>query len=442
MERAREDYEAIRGNATVRKLLASGDIIASNELGSDEAAALAPDAAYVVEHERVPLVSYPYEWPFALLKKAARFHLGLQLQLLEAGIMLSDATAYNVQFRGVQPVFIDLLSLRPYRDGELWMGSHQFMQQFVHPLLLNALGGVPFNSWYKGNLDGIHRGDLLRCLPFRARLSRRVFKQITLPQMIDDAEADNSVTRSSLKAPASLPKSGLRGILEGLDQWIAELTPRTVNGTTWADYQKNRTYNAAEIQGKRKSVEDFVRAHQPKTILDIGCNTGEFSEVACQAGCHGAIGFDLDEGALHLACDRAERNGLNLLPLTMNLLNPSPDCGWNGLERKSLADRMKAPGAPDAIIALAVIHHLAIAGNVPLGEAVRWLVALAPKGVIEFVHKSDETVQRMLRFREDIFDDYTEENFIAGLEACSEILERREISASGRSLFFFAGRRA
>ena len=132
----------------------------------------------------------------------------------------------------------------------------------------------------------------------------------------------------------------------------------------------------------------------------------------------------------------AEKNRLDLLPLSMDLLNPSAGSGWMGVERKALVDR----NLPDAIVALALIHHLAIAGNVPLGQAVTWLVSLAPKGIIEFTHKSDETVQRMLRFREDIFDDYHEEAFRQHLEAEAVILERREISASGRSLYIYQRR--
>ena len=437
-ERGRADYEAVRNNPTVRELLDTGDIVGSAELDTDEAALLAPEAAFVIEHDRIPFLSYPYEWPFALLKKAARFHLNLQIKLLDAGITLSDATAYNVQFLGVRPVLIDLLSLRPYHEGELWMGHHQFMQQFLHPLLLDALGGIPFNSWYRGNLDGIYRRDLLRCIPFRKRLSRRVFKQITLPQMIEQEQELNAKEQTGKVAPAKLEKSSLRGLLADLERWVSELAPATVSGTIWADYQKTRTYDRTEVNEKRRSIEDFVRTHRPKKILDIGCNAGEFSEVALRAGCESAIGFDLDAGALHLACDRADRNGLNLLPLRMDLLNPSPGSGWNFAERKSLSERMAAAGSPDAILALAVIHHLSIAGNVPLDQAVHWLVTLAPKGVIEFVHKSDETVQKMLRFREDIFEDYSEEKFVASLESCSRILERREISVSGRSVFFYS----
>jgi ribosomal protein L11 methylase PrmA len=436
MERARADYEAVRDIPLVRELISDGTIIGSRELAPEQASQLVPEAAHVIEHDPVPFISYPYEWPFALLQRTARFHLDLQLRLLEAGVMLSDASAYNVQFRGSRPVFIDLLSLRPYRDGELWLGHHQFMQQFMHPLLLNALAGVSYNNWYKGNLDGIRRSELVQCLPALKRLTPRVFRQIVLPQMVEAEYRDESTKTAAKAAPARLDKVALISLLRDLDTWIAKLRPKTVSGTTWADYEKTRTYNAAELDEKRTAVAEFTRQHTPPVLWDIGCNTGEFSELALKSGCDRVIGFDLDEGALHLACDRADKKQLDLLPLSMDLLNPSSGCGWMGAERKALIDR----DLPDAIVALALIHHLAIAGNIPLGQAVDWLVSLAPKGIIEFVHKSDETVQRMLRFREDIFDDYHEEAFRRHLEAKAEILECKKVSASGRSLYIYQRR--
>ena len=435
-ERARADYEAVRESPTVRALMDEGALVGSREMAPEAAKSLAPGAAYVVEHEPIPFISYPFEWPFALLQRAARFHLDLHLRLLDAGITLSDATAYNVQFRGSRPVFIDLLSLRPYREGELWAGHHQFMQQFVQPLLLNALARVPYGNWYKGNLDGIRRDELARCLPLRSRLSPRVMKHVILPRMLEreSRESDGGAARGG--APARLEKPVFLALLRELDAWLAALRPGTTTGTTWADYERTRTYETAEVERKKAAVAEFIGAQRPALVWDLGCNTGEFAEVALRSGAGRAVGFDADEGALHLASERAARNGLDFLPLAMDLLNPTPGCGWRGRERAALLERAR----PDAILALALIHHLAIGGNVPLGEAVAWLVSLAPLGVIEFVQKDDETVREMLRFREDIFDDYTEEAFRSHLEAVAEVLERREVAAAGRVLYFFRRR--
>lgn len=432
MERARAGYEAVRDNPGVRELIERGIIVGTRELEPGPARSLAPEAAYVVEHDPVPFISYPFEWPFTLLKRAARFHLDLHLRLMDAGVTMSDATAYNVQFRGVRPVFIDLLSLRPYREAEPWMGHHQFMQQFMHPLLLTGLGGISYNGWYRGNLDGIRRGDLLRCLPSIKRLSPRVFKQVVLPAMLERESLETDAQGAGEAVPR-LEKPAFVGLLRDLDAWLAGLQPARIDRSTWADYVSTRSYEDREVEVKQAAVAKFIRQHTPSVIWDLGCNTGEFAEVALSSGCSRVVGFDLDEGALHLACERAERNGLDLLPLFMDLLNPSPNCGWRGNERKSLPDR----GPPNAILALALIHHLVIGGNVPLREAVGWLVSLAPAGLIEFVPKHDPMVRKMLRFREDIFDDYDEQAFRRHLESHAEVLERQEISPSGRSLFTY-----
>jgi len=436
MEPARPAYESVRATCALNELISEGCLIGSHELPRDEAARLVPGAAYVLEHDRIPFVSYPYEWPFTLLQQAARFHIRLHRKLLDAGLTLSDATAYNVQFLGPRPIFIDLLSLRPYQDGELWLGHHQFMQQFLHPLLLNALCGVPYNNWYRGNLDGIHRDQLVRCLPLLMRFSSRVFKQVLLPQMIDTEYREEGSATTPKGIPARMEKAALLAMLEDLDAWIASLSSKTVTGTTWADYEATRTYQSEELERKRAVVASFARDLSPRTLWDIGCNTGEFSELALGNGCGRVIGFDLDEGALHLACARAADKRLDFLPLNMDLTNPSPSSGWRGNERKALTER----GLPDAILALAVIHHLVIGGNVPLDQAIEWMVSLAPSGVIEFVRKSDETVQRMLRFREDIFTDYHEEAFRARLQAQARIIGRHEVSDSGRTLYVYQRR--
>lgn len=432
LEPARANYEYVRSRGSYADLAGPDAIAGSRELPQAEAGALAPEAAYVLAHDRVPFISYPYEWPFALLKKAALFHLSLQRRLLEADIALSDATAFNVQFDGVRPVFIDHLSLCPYAEGDLWRGQHQFMEQFVHPLLLTALAGVPYNNWYKGNLDGIRGQDLVNCLPLRRRWSPKVFKHVVLPQMLE-AEYRQDVRPGRARASAGPPKAALGKLLETLSDWVAGLSPRGVGYTTWSNYETTRTYRSAELDEKRAHVGRFVAGCRPGMLWDIGCNTGEFSEIALAHGAGRVIGFDLDHGALDLACARAEKQGLAFLPLAMDFRNPSTDCGWRGRERKALDRRDR----PDAVIALAVIHHLAIGGNVPLEQAVDWLVSLAPTGMIEFVHKHDTTVQTMLQFREDIFGDYRAEAFEAHLARRARIVARHEISEAGRTLYVF-----
>ena len=172
------DYEAFRDSGLLSRLVDQRKLVASQEVRT--APEGLPDATpYVLEHPRLPFVSYPYEWAFSLHRSAALLHLDLQLEALEAGFTLSDASAYNVQFQGTRPVFIDHLSLRPYQDGELWLGHRQFCMQFLNPLLMWSRLGIAPNSWFRGNLEGIPPEDLSRLLSWKDSLSFTVLSHVT-----------------------------------------------------------------------------------------------------------------------------------------------------------------------------------------------------------------------------------------------------------------------
>lgn len=429
----REDYEFVRDSGALAEPTRRGWLIGAEELPPDALAATPSEAVYVLEHPRIPLISYPYEWCFDMLRDAALLHLDLQRQLLDHDISLSDASAYNVQFVGPEPVFIDYLSPRRYRHGELWYGHRQFCEQFLNPLLLDASLGIPFNSWLRGSLTGIATLDLNRALPFHRKWSWRVLSHVTLPARLQRSMLEGNKSGFRGDGSGRLPPAGYRGLLTQLRDWIAGLRPKAAAGSTWGDYPETGPYSETEETAKRRFVADFIAQVRPKTLLDLGCNTGEYAEIALAAGAQYVIGCDTDPGALSGAYARAKAQGLNLLPLYLDAANPSPDQGWNQSERKGFRARTTA----DAILALAFLHHPVIGHNLPLEQVVSWLVESAPFGVIEFVPKSDPMIRKMLAFREDIFRDYDETRFVAALEDQARIIGRKRITATGRCLYSF-----
>lgn len=392
--------------------------------------------ARMLEHERLAFVSYPYEWPFALLKRAALLHLDLHLRALERGVTLADASAYNVQFRvrGTKPgpVFIDIASFRPYEEGELWAAHRQFCEQFLNPLLLAAQFGIPHHAWYRGALEGIGTAALAAMWPARGWLSPRALVHVLLPAAAERAAARRADAALGAVRRSRLPKSGYAALLRQLRGWIAGLEPRGFSATQWADYAQARTYSAGALEAKRRIVAEFAARYRPALLWDLGCNDGEFAEVALAHGAASAVGFDADPGALELACARAARAGLALLPLHQDASNPSPAQGWLGRERAALAERER----PDAVMALAFEHHLALGRNLPLEEVAAFLAAAAPRGLVEFVPKDDATVRRMLALKGDIFPGYSEAAFAAALSAHARIVRTDEL-AGGRKLFWF-----
>jgi ribosomal protein L11 methylase PrmA len=423
---AESQFVTLTRSGFYRKAEAAGFYIGHEEVAEKGEADVA-----VVHHPRVPFVSYPYEWCFAQLKAAALYHLDVQIFALDHDVSLSDATAYNVQFIGPKPIFIDMLSFRPLRAGEYWTGQRQFVEQFLGPMLLDHYLGVPHNEWFRGSLDGIPIGQLARILPLKARLDWHVWLHVFVPARLQLRESGARSDAARIEQFRPLPLQAYRSMLTGLRHWLATVTPKSCRKTTWRNYSTENTYVPAERDLKSKLVEDFCKDVSPATLLDFGCNTGDYDVAAMRAGAKSVIGFDVDGGALQLAFERAVSNSLNFLPLFLDAANPSPDQGWRQSERLGTTARAKG----DALIALAFIHHLAIGRNIPLREIVSWLCACAPVGLIEFVPKTDETVLRMLRFRDDIFADYSEEAFVSALQSNAKITRKDSVTGSGRVLY-------
>ena len=428
--KAQSDYRMLVESGLYSRLVDKGWLTVAAEVETSGA-----NQTLVVEHERLPFVSYPYEWTFSQLKAAALHQLDVHLEALNHGLTLSDASAYNVQFVNANPIFIDLLSFRQYEEGMLWAGHRQFCEHYLHPLLFTAKFGIPFNNWLRSNLEGLSGLDLVRLLPLRHKLSPRTFLNVTLPCWLQQS-ASNNDTAIHRASKRHLSKVALSFMLRSLRGWILRMKLK-VGKTTWCDYyETSHNYSGSETGAKHRIVSEFIAHWAPTTVWDMGCNTGEFSETALAAGATRVIGFDFDQMALEGAYRRAKEKELAFLPLFQDAANPSPDHGWGGVERKSLFARRNA----DALIALAFEHHLAIGRNIPLNQLVAWLVSLAPVGLVEFVPRGDSNLDRLLRHREDVFDDYTEDNFRSAIEAVAQVDREDVVSASGRKLYWYSRR--
>lgn len=430
-QRASPDFEYVRSTGLIDRLVGLGWLVPEARVEPGVLGEAAAGGRYVLEHPCLPFISYPYEWPFSALKAAALRHLDIHLLALDQGVALSDATAYNMQFLGPEPVFIDHLSFRRYRDGEFWDGHAQFCQQFLNPLLLRTICGVAHNAWYRGSQEGITVSELNRLLPLRSKLSWKVFAHVVL-----QARLQNGTAKGKPRAQVSrraLPKPVLHRMLESLRHWIARLQPADSRATVWSEYSQTNSYSDTEAAAKKAFVGEFAATTKPRMLWDLGCNTGHYSEVALRAGAELAIGFDFDQGALEGAYARALREKLNFLPIFFDAGNPAPNQGWAERERRGLSARATANG----LLALALVHHLAIARNIPLEQVISWLTSLAPSGVIEFVPKGDEMVQRLLQLREDIFPDYTQDAFLKAMQRSGRIIRQATISQSGRLLVWY-----
>ena len=385
-----------------------------------------------LEHRALPLVTYPYEWSFECLKQAACLTLDLLADALRNGYTLKDASAFNVQFIDSRPIFIDVLSFAEYEDGAPFLGYKQFCEQFLAPLCLTAFAGIDFNQWFRGRLDGLDLIEVSRALPLstwcRPNVLLHIHSQAWAMRKLESA----SNQTGPFKRPRRIPHRNLIALADGLRRYTAGLGRG--RRTYWQKYAADNSYDDRSRGSKMRIAREFVSRTGPARLLDLGCNTGEYSKVAIDAGAGSVIGVDTDCGALDLAARQTRRDSWPAQFLFWDIANPSPDLGWMREERMSLERRL---GRVDAVFCFAVIHHLVIGRNIPLVEFVRWVCGLALRGLIEFVPKSDPMVQGLLRDREDIFEGYDRENFEAVLGEHAAMVDVHDLDPSARTIFEF-----
>jgi ribosomal protein L11 methylase PrmA len=423
------DFDLLLSSGTYQELIDRELLIPHTESGEPPADA---DRAYrVLEPERIPFVSYPFEWCFGQLKRAALLTLEIQKRALARGLSLKDASAYNIQFRGSQPVLIDTLSFERFIEDRPWVAYRQFCQHFLAPLALMSLVDVRLSQLLRVYIDGIPLDLASRLLPARTRLKPALTLHIHVHAGAQRRYADAAAAPTR----GRMTRLGHIGMIENLEAAVRGLKwePR---GTAWQSYYEETNYTAAALEHKRSLTDSFLLQSRPRMVWDLGANTGVFSRIASQQGAY-TLSIDSDPGAVEIN-DRAgvEAAERSLLPLVIDLTNPSPALGWQNEERMSLRER----GPADALLALALVHHLAIANNTPLGDIAAWFSRLTRWLILEFVPKEDSQVQRLLSFRADIFDDYHEAGLEKAFAGAFRIVSRQPIRESARVLYLMERR--
>ena len=402
---------------------------------TDEIGPITEHAYKVLRPERIPFISYPYEWSFSQIKDAALTTLEIQRRALSRGMILKDASAYNIQFHQGRPLLIDTLSFETYEDGRAWVAYRQFCQHFLAPLILMSHKDVRLSQLLRVHIDGIPLDLASALLPRRSWLNTGIAMHLQLHARAQRRYAGMASGNAGAHRQRQLDKRALTNVTASLRS--------TINGlkwdhgqTSWANYYEGNSYQEAGLEQKKAIVGEFLDVMNPKTVWDLGANTGIFSRIAADRGAF-TLSIDNDPGVVEANYLQVKREGeTNLHPLLIDLANPSAGIGWANEERDALAERCEA----DCLLALALIHHLAISNNVPLERTAEFFASLAEWLVIEFVPKSDKKAQQLLSSREDIFEEYTRERFEAVYREHYELVRSRGIRDSERVLYLMRRR--
>ena len=409
-----DDWRALAATSFFGRVVDQGKICATEAV---DGAAATGEFDLVLRHERIPFVSYPYEWTFSMLRDAALLHLDLLRTAIGEGIITKDGTAYNLQWRGTQPVFIDVGSFERLREGEPWAGYRQFCQTMLYPLLLQAHLGVGFQPWLRGSVEGIEPAPMRRMFAGSRRWKAGVLKHVHLQHVLERrySQASGEQMRSELRS-AGFSTELVLATLRGLEKLVGRLDWHS-SDSHWAGYRDTCSYTTADAQAKRAFVSEVLAgAGELGLVLDLGANDGAYSRLAAEHARY-VVAVESDHAVTDALYRQLRQDGeRRILPLVMDLADPSPGIGWRGRERAPFADRADA----DAVLALALVHHLAIGRNVPLPEVLDWLGTLGRQVIVEFVDPADPMAQRLLankpagmfgEYRADVFERLFQERF-------------------------------
>jgi ribosomal protein L11 methylase PrmA len=419
-----QDIELLISSGLQDELLAEGLVVGFEKV--DLRLAATSSAAMVLKPKRVGRISYPHEWCFSQLKDAALATLEIMRRSLAKGLVLKDASAYNIQFIGPNPVMIDTLSFEPYIEGEPWVAYKQFCQHFLAPLALMSWVDIRLGSLLQTNLDGIPLDLASRLLPIKTKLSPGLLAHVHIHGKAQD------ITTQKATSKAKVSKTGLLALIDSLKGTINGLNWKP-SGTEWADYYSDTNYSRDAFADKKSIVLSFL-AMLPQSIVtccDLGANNGEISRLAVKRGLS-TVALDIDPAAVEKCYLDAKTEKLNLLlPLLQDLRNPTPNFGWAGRERDSILERTTS----DVLFALALVHHLVIGNNLSFTMVANFFATLGEWLIVEFVPKEDSQIQRMLVARKDIFGQYSQEGFESSFASKFDILAAKKIEDSLRTVY-------
>ncbi|MBI5083481.1 MAG: methyltransferase domain-containing protein [Acidobacteria bacterium] len=437
LESATLSHERAAGRAIPARLLGPGEV---SECRAEAGIARVFDALGAVgiaEHEPVQFPNYPHEWPAEMLLEAGRLTLTLAEGLVDEGLGLKDATPLNVLYRGPKPVFVDALSVERREPGDArWLAYAQFVRTFILPLAVNRDYGIPLDQIFLARRDGLEPEDVYRLLSPWRRLSGSYFGLVTMPRLLGDRRRARDPELYKRKLDANVEKASyvMHGVLRGLRRALDRVGPREGSDSTWSGYMTgNNNYTPAQFEFKEKFVGESLRAAAPSRVLDVGCNNGHFSAIAARNGAE-VVALDYDPVVVGGVWRMAVAQGLNILPLVVNLARPSPALGWRNGECRSFLSR--AAGYFDMVTMLAVIHHMIVSERVPLAGVLEQAAELTSKHlVIEYVDPKDSMFRRLVRGREALHEGLTEEAFERAAGERFLVEEKARIPGGERTMY-------
>ena len=424
--------ERLLSESFIQSLIANGDIVKTTLLPHDDPVAsriVGMGWAAAVEHEPLEFLTWPYEWPFSMLKDAALLQLRLLDTAVRNGWILKDATPFNIQWEQAHPVFIDTPSFVPWSVGEYWQGYRQFCSTFLTPLLITAHLRIPFQPLLRSRLDGIPPEEAAQYFSGLKRFKRGVLSHVWFPAKAERRMRGRGRAEKLARSGRRQPKTMLLALLDSLLRLVNGLSYAPVS-SNWSRYSETHSYGDADFEMKKRFVDSHTSVLRPRLLWDLGGNTGTFSRIAARHS-GTVVSVDGDQDAADILYHRTLKGGeRNIIPLVMDLANLSPGQGWAGRERAAF-DRRRSP---DMILCLALLHHMRVSANIPLSLFIEWLRGLDATVIVEFVGRDDEMFRKLISAKSEDYPDYTEGNFRLEIAKHFTVRDRLQLKDGNREL--------
>ena len=427
-----EETLAFLGSRLRGSLEGSGELISSRIAEPGVHACVGP-GEFWLEHPRIDPISYPWEWTTGQWRAAAELTLGIARKATDAGWALKDATPLNIVFAGARPVLVDVLSLeRRDPHSSVWLAYGQFVRTFLLPLVAQKFLSWPLQATLLSR-DGYEPRTIYEALRPWQKLHPDLLDVVTLATLFEGSGGGKTRSLPVTRDP-ELATHILHKRIDRLGKLIRGAA-RVGRASRWSGYQQAAThYRPTDTEEKQRFIQRVMEQLQPLRVLDIGANTGTYSLMAAEAGAE-VVALDNDTGAVETLWRNAAEKGRNVTAMVANIARPTPAAGWRNREQLSLLDRLT--GKFELVLMLAVIHHLILREQVPLGLigdlcaklTRRWLV-------LEWVPPSDPMYQEWLRGREDLYGNLSEEDLWQAFAPFFHALERRELGNKRVLLLF------
>ena len=437
-----EETKDIFNSEILKQLEKQNKFISAKQLKLDEVQKLLSqkisdnlEIKMVLEHEKLFFPSYPYEWSSFMLYDAAKLTLEIASKLLEEGRGIKDATPYNILFSGPNPIFIDFTSIekRNLLDP-IWLAYSQFMRMFLLPLLLNKYKKMPLSDIFINRLDGIDIEETKNYLGWNKLFSLKALSLVYIPYLLSKKKNRESYYKKHLLKNKDISKFILKSLYNRACKTLKKLSPQKPKKSVWMDYMDTKSHYSDDLFSlKQQFVLDVLEKIKPKTVLDIGCNTGHFSVLSADKGAK-VVALDYDRASIDLLYLRAKKENKDILPLVANICRPTPSIGWNNQECVSLLKRSEKKF--DLVLMLAVIHHMIVSERIPLSEIASIISKITKRYLIlEFVKKEDMMFKVLVRGRDHLYEHINLDNFKKIFSRYFKIKIERPLQNSNRVMF-------